>query len=250
MKNVVCNVVKMGLGTVVMLMGMGVTPAQAASFSGGAGCSGTQLSLGVILDSKCSLDVGDKRFSNFTASLTQNGDADPDAYNQISLTAVDGVSPGFDISSGFFAGLNSFVDLDLRYNVLVTDAAQWLSGVTLAFNGKAQGTGRAQITETVFDITGTTQLGPRSAFVDKLKLTDSISFDPVKQAFISKNILLRGGTGELSDEDFDGQSFASVSFVRNQHNQVPTPALLPGLIGLGVTAWRKRRQAAAIAIAA
>ena len=46
-------------------------------------------------------------------------------------------------------------------------------------------------------------------------------------------------------------SIGEIAFGRNLRagetatNAVPTPALLPGLIGLGATAWRKRRQLAA-----
>jgi hypothetical protein len=234
MKNVVCNVVKIGLGTMVMLASMGVKPAQAA-FLGGDGCSGDQLNLGLIVRRGCTLEVGDKEFYDFRAGLTQDGDADPNQLNDILIGAVDGVSPGFDILSGFFAGPNSNVDLDLTYRVRVLDPTQWLSGVTLAFNGFAKNGGLAQITETVFD-GSLNAIG--QAFVDTANplgsLSDTASFDPIKQVLINKDIKVRGGE--------DGS--ASISFIRNQHNQVPTPALLPGLVGLGVTAWRKRRQGA------
>jgi hypothetical protein len=239
MKNVVCNVVKMSLGTVVMLVGMGANPAQAA-FLGGDGCRGDQLNLGLIVRRGCSLEVGDKEFYDFRAGLTQDGDADPNQLNDILISAVEGASPGFDILSGFFAGPNSNVDLDLTYRVRVLDPTQWLSGVTLAFNGFAVGTGLAQITETVFD-QNLNAIG--QAFVDTANplgsLSDRASFDPIRQVLINKDIKVRGGT--------DGS--ASISFIRNQHDQIPTPALLPGLVGLGVTAWRKRRQEA-VAIAA
>jgi hypothetical protein len=234
MKNVVCNVVKMGLGTVVMLVGMGANPAQAA-FLGGDGCSGDQLNLGLIVRRSCSLEVGDKRFYDFRAGLTQDGDADPDRLNDILISGVGGASPGFDILSGFFAGPNSNVDLDLTYRVEVLDPKQWLNGVTLAFNGFAKNGGLAQITETVFD-GSLNAIG--QAFVDTANplgsLSDTATFNPIKLALINKDIKVRGGE----------EGSASISFIRNQHNQVPTPALLPGLVGLGVTAWRKRRQGA------
>jgi hypothetical protein len=43
-------------------------------------------------------------------------------------------------------------------------------------------------------------------------------------------------------------SGTSISGDITADNTVPTPALLPGLIGLGMTAMRKKRQAAAIAV--
>jgi hypothetical protein len=228
--------------TMVMMGTIGAAPVKAAGFFGGEGCSGNQKTLGSIINNRCSLDVGDKRFSDFRGALNQNGDSDPDKLNQVLISSVDGSRPGFDISSGFFANTDSFVDLDLTYKVSVLDPAQWLNGVTLAFNGVATGTGLARVTETIFSLSNGLAIG--QAVVDTSdplrSLTDSANFNPVREALINKDILVRGG--------LDGD--ASVSFIRNQHNQtnVPTPALLPGLVGMGLTAMRKRRNAGIVPV--
>jgi len=61
---------------------------------------------------------------------------------------------------------------------------------------------------------------------------------PTLASYVRFNVLSNyGGTrSNLSEVQFDGTPVATA---------VPTPALLPGLIGMGVAAWRKRKAAAA-----
>lgn len=53
------------------------------------------------------------------------------------------------------------------------------------------------------------------------------------------------GIGVLDIDDSNGESLLALSNANYTAAAVPTPALLPGLIGMGVAAFRKKRQTAA-----
>jgi hypothetical protein len=64
------------------------------------------------------------------------------------------------------------------------------------------------------------------------------------QAFYQNNIVTTDGFLIASNDFGDFDAAVKRKIGKEIDNTVPTPALIPGLIGLGAAAWRKRRNAA------
>jgi hypothetical protein len=204
-----------------------IAPAQAA-FMGVGACTGNSLTLNIIVSNNCSLEIGGQRLSNFTANLNP-------ATSDISLAGYSSAfGSGIDLSGGFFAGVNEFIDLKLNYMVEAMDPGVLINSVYLGFNGKASGTGYAEIVETVtnnFTGSAIAQISVNTSNSVNT-LVASTPFTPLKKVLISKDLYLRGGA--------DGR--ASLSEMKNLTTTVPTPALLPGLVGMGIAAFRRQRK--------
>jgi hypothetical protein len=213
-----------------------IAPAQAA-FMGVGACTGNSLTLNIIVSNNCSLEIGGQRLSNFTASLNPAtvGGATPDALSDISLAGYSSAfGSGIDLSGGFSASGNQFIDLKLNYMVEAVDPGALINSVYLGFNGKASGTGYAEIVETVTNYFNGDVLAQISVNTSNPvnSLFASTPFTPLKKVLISKDLFLKGG----------GDGRATLSDMKNLTTTVPTPALLPGLVGMGIAAFRRQRK--------
>ena len=59
-----------------------------------------------------------------------------------------------------------------------------------------------------------------------------------------------GGTNVRDGANFSSQSSTYATATKSLATPVPTPALLPGLLGLGAVAWRKRKSNLAASVKA
>lgn len=199
--------------------------------------------------------VSDKVFSNFSATLNRspNGAGQP-FPNNLGAVTIKGVQNSvtnnvdLQLTSGFFAGQNQMVDLNLFFDV-TADSGNLISGVDLFGNLTARNGGYANIVESVFDnspgATAFDLIGRGEIDTSNGSIPDPISIAldrNVSSITINKDILLVGGEAQsdISTLSFVGQSF-------EQTTAVPTPALLPGLIGFGMSLLRKKRQQESLA---
>jgi hypothetical protein len=206
-----------------------------------------------LINTNGTLQVGELLFSNFSANLTNVGDnATPDRLRDVNVDTLNqpGFLPGLRIQGGLFAGNNSSLDLTVSFIVRSLNLSAPIDSVRLSFNGVAtdERTGQqtrdgdvafAKVTETIERLSNSQTIGNLSVTtLDPVdSLSDVVRFrrNPAEALFITKNIFLRGGE--------DG--IATISIVDQRYSQIPTPMLLPGMIGFGLAALRKRKAEAA-----
>ncbi len=236
-----------------------IPAAQAAQIDRTADCtSATGCTLDSLFDTGTDsyfFRVSDKVFDNFSATLNRSsntmGQPFPDNFGAVTIKGVqNSVTNNVDLqlTSGFFAGQNQMVDLNLFFDV-TADSGNLISAVDLFGNLSARNGGYAEIAESVFDNSpGATSLDLIGrGVIDTLGGTIpdpiTIALDrSVSSVTINKDILLVGGeaSSDVATLSFVGQSF-------EQTTAVPTPALLPGLIGFGMSLLRKKNKQEALA---
>ena len=247
------------LSIATLSLALSMPTAQAAQIDRTADCTSA---IGCTLDSLFSTPtdsfyfrVSDKVFDNFSATLnlSSNGASQP-FPNDLSAVTIKGLlnpvtnNVDLQLTSGFFAGQNQMVDLNLFFDV-TADSGNLISAVDLFGNLSANNNGYAEIVESIFDnspgATSFDLIG--SGVIDSsggtVPAPITIPLDrSVSSITINKDILLVGGEAQ-SDRatlSFVGQSF-------EQTTAVPTPALLPGLIGFGMSLLRKKNKQEALA---
>ncbi|MFB2967785.1 PEP-CTERM sorting domain-containing protein [Aerosakkonema sp. BLCC-F183] len=225
--------------TGVTLLGVVTGPVAAATFN-----------LGNLIDSNGSFTVGDKLFSDFTATIDCQpavcnpafvGPIDPDS---ISVTTLDTGLEGIRFSGPFFADANNAIDVLIGYSVEALDPNMAISDIHLAFNGQPippppMGNSRTSVVETVFDLDNNI-IGQTFVSNPPPILNNAIDLDkPVKKAKVVKDIQLKGGTTGI----------ATISFIdqRVSQTKVPEPGtvgslVLFGLCGMGLILKRQREQ--------
>jgi hypothetical protein len=246
--------VNLVVATTAIAISTTVSPAQAA-FIGGSACTGTSLSLATIINNTCSLEIDGLRLSGFSGQLTPPNTAPvgatptgaaapgPPFPNSLSEVLISSASflfgSGIQISGGFFAPQETYLDLKLEYMIEALNPKSAINSVYLAFNGNKgkSGDGYAEVVETVRDaLTGLSvaQIDVNTDNPTASLTATSKEFGPLMKALITKDIFVTGGN--------NGR--ASISFVDNLHTTtpIPTPALLPGLAAFGMSLVRKRKQ--------
>jgi hypothetical protein len=209
-----------------------IAPAQAGSL---VDCS-TTCNLGSMIANSDYFTVnGDKQYSDFRATFTGTFTVPLTANEiQVGSSSVDsGISfffPGIATS-----GVLSNIVLEYTLTALNAEVIDSL-GLSMV-SGVANG-GSVTINEGIF--AGNTQVGSLSTFdteTTKKKSDFTLLSQAAKQVKVQKAIQINGGNGPFS--------IASLSIVNQaaKATPVPTPAMLPGLIGLGLTTLRRKQKA-------
>jgi hypothetical protein len=206
-----------------------------------------------LLTPGASITSGDLTFSDFsfniasTSGITQPINAS--SINVITLNDDGSRGAGLRFQGNWFAdGANGGSSVDTLLNFKVVAAAgKFIDSAFLKFNGAVasnDGSGGASVAETISRANGTPlrQLEVNDEFVPG-SLTDSANFRPQQSLLIAKDILLVAGNRARGI----GSGDASISFIDQRFNTtaVPTPALLPGLVGMGIAALRRKQKATA-----
>jgi hypothetical protein len=208
-----------------------ISPAQAGSL---VDCS-TTCNLGTVIANGDYFNVGgDKQYSDFRASFTGTFTVPLTANDiQVGSSSVDsGISfffPGIATS-----GILSNIVLEYTLTALNTEVIDSL-GLSMV-SGVANG-GAVLINEGIF--AGNTQVGSLFTFdtaIGQKKSDFTLLSQAAKQVKVQKAIQINGGNGAFS--------IASLSIVNQAANAtpVPTPAILPGLIGMGLATLRRKQK--------
>jgi hypothetical protein len=195
----------------------------------------------LVNDPTATILVGDKLFSNFTATFTPQGsNTSPQDMSGIVVTPVTlGNNFGLEFQGGLYAGVNSNVDLKLSYNVTVQNPTFVISDIHLIFNGAVTGAGFTSVVETVFTSDGLTGVGQAQVQNPPPVFDANIDIVPPLNAVkVSKDIFLIGS----SNPNIPGT--ATISFTDQVFSQqypggeVPEPSTLlllgSGLLGAGI----------------
>jgi hypothetical protein len=178
----------------------------------------------------CTID--DKTFSNFSYSPSASGGAalmPPSGVAVVPVTTLN--NPGFLFTGGFGVISNQIQDEFFGFTVQVNPGGNSIDDITLLQLGSAfAGTGSASIAETVC-LGDTFANGCLNGTIAQLstvdnstlvKLSDHITFAPVREIDVVKDLELFGGP--------NGSAF--VSGIENQFSEVAVPEP-SGLIMLG-----------------
>jgi hypothetical protein len=195
------------------------------------------------LASGYSCTIDDKTFSDFTYLGTGSGGAIPVPASSIEVSPLNTPgNPGFLFGSGWAATSNQTQDSSIDFTVTVNPGGGAISDLTLLMLGSGfTGTGSASISETVC-LGDTFADGCQHGVVENLetfnnsnlvKLSDHITFSPVDEVDVFKNIDVFGGP--------DGN--ATISGAENQFSEVPESSSLmllgSGILGLAGVLRRK-----------
>ncbi len=192
------------LATGLLALGLGGTESRAGSAT-----------LDLLIGG-ATLTEGDLTFSNFSYTPTPTGS--PPAASAVDVTAsLVGGLVQLEFDGGFHALANTTVDYLIKYEVTaapgvsITDAV--LSGNPLAASG-----GAAMVTETI------NALPPFA--IDNATPSASVTFAPQSTIFVTKDILMVGGTTGTSSLSFVQQSYSTTA--------IPEPASM-ALLGIGLS---------------
>lgn len=204
------------------------------------------------------ITAGNLQFSDFGCSISNSGNAGPDACSNINVDtyygSIGGVTPGLRFSSGFNAYAEGIWPASSNEDALLTYTVKALNGtainkLALDFNGEAEKTwfGRAiaAVTETVVSngrIVGKLTVSCTTAgscdMQDPSFESSDIPLDGLyTDLFVTKDIQLAAYSNKF------GSAFATISYVDQNFGVVPEPASVAllgmGLLGLGYVSRRK-----------
>lgn len=228
----------------------GALPSKAAGlFSCGNSCS---YNLSDLITNNNRVQIKDKVFSNFSFSTASQGFVTPGSSNEI--TVLGSGQKDYDIRfQSFFSAFGSATnDVLLGFDVETMPGSNSLiRSVALDFNGNAAGTAVSEVIETIDDSSGR-RLGTTVVRAAKLNGQSNGLDVPASEVILSQAVQKVNITKDIGLAGFNDQSIASASFIDQKFGttmapgaarQVPTPALLPGLVGMGAAALRKRKKA-------
>lgn len=217
----------------------GAIPSKAATLSCSTGCD-----LASLISNGDSLLAGGKTFSNFSATFIGDGNISPTQTSTISIIGGSGGNFDLRIQSLFAAFSNSVNDVLLGFDV-ESAAGTKINSVGLAFNGAVRGTALAEVVETIDDVAGN-RLGQTD--VSAVTANGVQSNVPTSSVILSQAARKISVTKDIGLLALTNKSSATISVIDQKFgtvpDAVPSPALLPGLVGMGVAALRKRKQAA------
>ena len=216
-------------------------PAQAALVAGST-CSLTSGCSVDAINAANGLEVGDFLFSNFTAQGTPVSQFNNigDLINILPVNLPNQVGIGVSASLLANSANTPVKNLTLKYKVTAIGSAL-LNGISATLDGAlASGTGQVSLAELAFDDAARTN-SIASLLLGTPSPTSGTSLfaSPESMVWLTKDITADAGTAGIAH-------FSSL-INYNDTTDIPTPALLPGLLGFGATILRKRKQAAAIA---
>lgn len=219
------------------------TPAQAALI-GGAGCStnASSYSLAAIVNNNCSVQIGDKLFSNFAANAVTTGTGQISSLADFKFQEVDNGNGGIGFNLlGIWqaSGGAGVADLGLTYKVSVLPGFnKFINGAIASVTGGGTSGGIVGLIETINPGPGQGTLNLNSADGALGKL---IAITATKSIEVSKNIRAVS-TGALGSE-------GHISIIRDVYTQtdVPTPALIPGIAAMGMGLLRRKKAQAVAA---
>lgn len=178
-------------------------------------------------------------YSNFTCNLATSSLGTallvPNSCDEIE---INDTNPSFNLEiQGPFSATNlggsgtAFIDALIGFDVMAKNGSD-ITNIELAFNGAFEGSARASVSETAFDMDGN--------IIGHLKVTNSAigtdledpefeagEFDllyPVNKLRITKDILLQAGPGSSAEISLIGQNYTK---------SVPEPGTMGGLLVLG-----------------
>lgn len=203
--------------------------------------------------------------------LQKNGYAN--AFRDSSIQSlITSAQNGISVAYGYWSGLNqqetTITSTLLKTNQQINDFADLIAATTRPFNGNTgigdaisfaaaellnnQFDGKRLVIDVSGDGTRNTGSQPSDARDAAVAAGITINGLPIGNAFLESyyQTNVQGGDGSFtilanSFEDFDSavqqKLFKEISGGNNGAADVPTPALLPGLIGIGAAALRKRK---------
>lgn len=211
---------------------------------------GVSVSLADLIDGD-PVEVGDKQFSNFDYTPSQNAPS-PDEVTVVGV--YDSILDGFGLqfSGDFSAGfLNPpFLDAGLSFEVEALDPNLVISDVHLVATTAVFGTGSAGITEVIsgVGVPGNTPSlkvieqvlddvsGPNNATSDEIFFPDAIGVLGFKKIRVTKDIRVQAGPG-----DFDTAEVTTFRQVFTQLPVIPEPGTI-SLMAMGMLVCVKARR--------
>jgi hypothetical protein len=196
------------------------------------------------LGSGFSCTIDDKSFSDFTYFGSASGGGLPVPAGSIEVSPITTPhNPGFLFGTGWAASSNQIQDSSIDFTVTVNPGGAAITDLTLLMLGSGfTGTGSASISETVC-LGDTFADGCQHGVVDNLdtfnnnmlvKLSDHITFSPVDEIDVFKDIDVFGGPN----------GNATISGAQNQFSEVPEPGSIVtlGSAILGLIGVARRRM--------
>jgi hypothetical protein len=159
--------------------------------------------------------------------------------------ALTEMNPDAITCSGAWAGNDANQQTDVLAQ-LSSDFASYTGGlVTWVFNGKSDDSLNGPFTSNPGGTTGTLtfDVAQEGLFSIALKASNQFSlylFDGGAAGISSIDFTTIGTS--LNNNQVQPQDLSHASLYRPGGTPIPTPALLPGLIGMGLAAWRKRKS--------
>jgi hypothetical protein len=231
------NFKSMGLNAVVAASvltsatALTMAPAQAGSL---VNCN-TTCNLGSLIANGDFFNIdGDKQYSDFRVVLTGNGGF-PSSASDIQV-GKSSVGSGISFFFPGIASANQLKNISLEYT-LTALGNKVIDSMGLSMVSGAVGNDAAVLVKEL--ITGPAA-GDTDLFTYDLgngvnRKSDLAQFAGTKSVRIQKDIQLFGGTNGI----------ASLSIVNQASTAIPTPAMLPGLVGMGIAALRRKQKATA-----
>lgn len=231
---------------------VGVAPAQAALVGPGCQSNTSSYSLATLVGG-CNVQIGDKLFSDFfavaktlpgTVPGTMPGGTGISAIADFTFREVNNgdAGIGFDLFGLWQSTGGGIADLGLSYKVSVLpNFNKLINGAKATVTGSTSNGGTVGLVETIVSSLETKRLDVASP--TNSSLASNIVLQAVKSIEVSKNI-------RATSNGLIANSEGHISIIRDVYTQtdaIPTPALLPGLVGMGLAAVRKRKNAQATA---